>query len=121
VSAPDSRHGAFVPLLLVLVTLLLWFGFQTSQLLKERENLATLRSNQEAIYANAQKMRAQLEAIAADTARLAQAGHPHAAQWSTRCAPAASRSTRTLRPSPPASSVLARPHAASASAYGRRA
>ena len=78
-SEHDNR-GAFVPLLLVLVTLLLWFGFQTNQLLKERENLATLRANQNTIYANAQKMRTQLEAIAADTARLAQAGHPQATQ-----------------------------------------
>ena len=79
-SEHDNRYGAFVPLLLVVATLLLWFGFQTSQLIKERENLATLRTNQNPIHANAQKMRAQLEAIAADTARLAQAGHPHAAQ-----------------------------------------
>ncbi len=76
----EKRYGAFVPLLLALATLLLWFGFQTNQLIKERDNLSTLRTNQTGIYANAQKMRAQLEAIASDTARLAQAGNPHAAQ-----------------------------------------
>jgi len=76
----QKSYGAFIPLLLALATLVLWFGFQTNQLVKERENLNTLHANQTAIYTNAQKMRAQLDAIAADTARLAQGGNPHAAQ-----------------------------------------
>jgi hypothetical protein len=80
VNDEEARFGAFVPLLLVVAMLLLWFGFQTVQLVKEREHVGTLRANQATIYANAQKMRAQLDAIAADTARLAQAGNPHAAQ-----------------------------------------
>ena len=57
---------------------MLWFGFQTSQLMQEGDNLKTLSANQEAIYANAQKMRAQLDVIAAGTARLAQAGNANA-------------------------------------------
>lgn len=74
------RYSLFPPLLLALVTLVLWFGFQTSQLLTERDNLKSLRTNQDAIYGNAQKMRAQLDAIAAGTARLAQQGNANAAQ-----------------------------------------
>lgn len=74
------RYDVFTPLLLGLVTLTLWFGFQTTQLIKERENLANMRNNQATVYGNAQKMRARLDAIAAETARLAQAGNPHAAQ-----------------------------------------
>jgi hypothetical protein len=50
------------------------------QLMKEKENLTTLRTNQTAIYTNAQKMRTQLDAIAAEVAKLAQAGNPNAAQ-----------------------------------------
>lgn len=76
----EKRYGLFEPLLLGLASLVLWFGFQTSQLLSERDNLKTLRANQETIYTNAQKMRAQLDAIAAGTARLAQQGNPNAAQ-----------------------------------------
>jgi hypothetical protein len=79
-SEHDKRYGAFLPLLLALATLLLWFGFQSHQLIKDLDNLRNLKSSQDAIYANAQKMRTQLEAIAADTARLAQAGNPHATQ-----------------------------------------
>ncbi len=74
------HYGPFAPLLLGLITLVLWYGFQTTQLLKERENLTTLRTNQTTIYNNAQKMRAQLDTLAAETAKLAQAGNPNAAQ-----------------------------------------
>lgn len=73
------HYGPFAPLLLGLITLTLWFGFQTTQLLKEKENLATLRTNQATIYGNAQKMRAQLDTLAAETAKLAAAGNPNAA------------------------------------------
>ena len=79
-SEPVRHYSPFAPVLLGLVTLVLWFGFQTAQLLKERENLTTLRGNQTTIYGNAQKMRAQLDALAAQTARLAQAGNANAAQ-----------------------------------------
>lgn len=74
------RYGVFAPLLLGLITLTLWFGFQTTHLLKERANLANMRNNQTTVYSNAQNMRTRLDAIAAETARLAQAGNPHAAQ-----------------------------------------
>ena len=79
-SERENVYGSFAPLLLGLSTLALWFGFQTTQLLKERENLSTLRNNQTTIYTTAQKMRTQLDAIAAETARLAQAGNPYATQ-----------------------------------------
>lgn len=78
-SEHSLHYGPFAPLLLGLLTLALWFGFQTTQLLKERENLTTLRANQATIYTNAQKMRTQLDAIAAEVAKLAQAGNPNAA------------------------------------------
>ncbi|HYP68296.1 MAG TPA: hypothetical protein VEP67_08580 [Thiobacillaceae bacterium] len=76
----SPRASLFLPLLLILTTLVLWFGFQTYQLVKERSNLKTLQVNQETMFTNAQKMRAQLDAIAAGTARLAQQGNANAAQ-----------------------------------------
>ena len=76
----EKHYSLFAPLLLALLTLVLWFGFQASQLLKERDNLKTLRANQDATYGNAQKMRTQLDAVAAGTARLAQQGNANAAQ-----------------------------------------
>lgn len=75
-----NRSGLFLPLLLIVSTLVLWFGFQTYQLVKERDNLKKLQTNQEAMFTNAQKMRAQLDSIAAGTARLAQQGNANAAQ-----------------------------------------
>ena len=76
----SNQSSLFVPMFLALVTLVLWFGFQTFQLMKERSNLATLQANQETMLGNAQKMRAQLDAIAAGTAKLAQQGNANAAQ-----------------------------------------
>lgn len=78
-SEREQRYGSFVPLLLGLLTLVIWFGFQTTQLMKEKENLANLKTNQTQVYASAQKMRGQLDALAAETAKLAQAGNPNAA------------------------------------------
>jgi len=75
-----NRPGLFLPVLLILITLVIWFGFQTYQVVKERENLKTLQANQETMFNNAQKMRAQMDAIAAETARLAQQGNANAAQ-----------------------------------------
>jgi hypothetical protein len=80
VNLDSSRSGLFLPMLLVMVTLVVWFGFQTYQLVIERGNLKTLQANQDVMFSNAQKMRAQLDAIAAGTARLAQQGNVNAAQ-----------------------------------------
>lgn len=78
-SQTETTYSAFAPLFLGLITLVAWFGFQTFQLFNERENLDKLRANQTTIYANAQKMRTQLDAIAAETAKLAAAGNQNAA------------------------------------------
>lgn len=77
-SEHDTHYSAFAPLLLGLLTLAIWFGFQTLQLTKEKDNLATLKNNQTQIYGNAQKMRTQLDTLAAETAKLAAAGNPNA-------------------------------------------
>lgn len=78
-SEREPQYGGFAPLFLGLLTLVIWFGFQTFQLVKEKDNLANLRNNQTQVYTNAQKMRTQLDALAAETAKLAAAGNPNAA------------------------------------------
>jgi hypothetical protein len=75
----DNRHSIFLPMLLCVTSVVIWFAFQTFQLFKERESLTALSATQLPIYTNAQKMRAQLDTIAAETAKLAQAGNSHAA------------------------------------------
>lgn len=78
---PESnRRGTFYPFLILSATLVLWFGFQTSQLLAERSSLKGLEQGQAPIYENAQRMRAQLDVIAAGTQRLADGGNPNAEQ-----------------------------------------
>ena len=76
----DQGYGIFLPIMLGLLTLVVWFAFQTNQLIKERDNLNALSTNQQTIYGNAQKLRTQLDALAAGTARLAQQGNPNAQQ-----------------------------------------
>jgi len=74
-----SRHGAFAPLLLMSLALLLAFGFQAAQLLRERQALQDAHAGQQQTVDNAGKLRASLDALAADTQRLADAGNANAA------------------------------------------
>jgi hypothetical protein len=74
----DSHHGIFVPLLVLILAVVTWLGFQATQLVIERKNLTALTAGQEAVFQNAQKMRQQLDAIAGGTARLAAQGNPNA-------------------------------------------
>lgn len=68
----------FVPVLLLALALVVWFGFQASQLYGERAQLASLRGGQDATYQNAQKMRAQLDSLASGTQKLADGGNKNA-------------------------------------------
>jgi hypothetical protein len=79
-AAPATRKtfGAFVPLLLLGLTLLVWLGFQCVQLLNERSALATAHASQQQTVDSAAKLRASLDALAADTQRLADGGNPNA-------------------------------------------
>lgn len=74
----DSRHGVFVPVLVLVLAVVTWFGFQATQLVAERKNLVALSASQDAVYRKAQQMRQQLDAIAAGTARLAAQGNQSA-------------------------------------------
>jgi hypothetical protein len=76
----ENGRNAFVPMLITSITLVLWFGFQTYQLLQEKNNLGILAANQEAVHKNSEKMRAQLEVLASGTSKLAQQGNANAQQ-----------------------------------------
>jgi hypothetical protein len=74
----NSNRSAFWPLLILGLAAASWSGFQTYQLVQEHEALKKLHANQEALVQNAVKLRAQLDGIAADTQRLADAGNANA-------------------------------------------
>jgi hypothetical protein len=52
--ALPAERGANLPLTIVLIALVLWFGFQTVQLASERTNLGEARGHQEAAMQEAQ-------------------------------------------------------------------
>lgn len=76
--AKAATHSAFVPLLLGTLALLGWLGFQTQQLFNERQALQIGYASQQQTVDNAGKLRASLDALAADTQRMADAGNPNA-------------------------------------------
>lgn len=77
--AVQSRPATpFVPLLLLVIGLLIWAGAQMAQLLTEHSTLKTLLSNQAQPFAASQKLRVQLDAVAAGTQRLSDQGNQNA-------------------------------------------
>ena len=79
IPAPATNvASAFVPLLMFALTIAVWFGFQTVQLWRERETLASARSAQEKSVEDARKMRTALDQLARGTAVLADKGNPNA-------------------------------------------
>lgn len=73
-----SSSSPFVPLLLGGLALLGWLGFQAQQLFNERLALAAAHVSQQQTVDNAGKLRGSLDALAADTQRMADAGNPSA-------------------------------------------
>lgn len=72
------RAGPFVPLLLAVLALTGWFALQTWLLVEERAALTSALAGQQPTVDNSAKLRQSLDAIAADTQRLAEAGNPNA-------------------------------------------
>jgi hypothetical protein len=71
-------RSPFYPLLILMLAVLVWFGFQISHGFGVRAQLKEQYANQETVMQNAEKMRSQLDGIATDTAKLAHAGNPNA-------------------------------------------
>ncbi len=67
-----------MPLILTIVSVLVWFAFQTLQLVVERNNLTALKANFDSAMQESQKMQSQLQSLVSKTAELAQQGNPAA-------------------------------------------
>lgn len=76
-SAAATAHApnGNLALTLVVFSWCAWMVFQTVQLVRERNHLTQLKINQETALQEATKVRAQIEAITADTAKLAASGN----------------------------------------------
>lgn len=61
-----------------MVSVLIWFAFQTLQLVVERNNLTALKANFESAMQESQKMQSQLQSLVSKTVELAQQGNPAA-------------------------------------------
>ena len=70
-------HGRRLSLALALtiVSLLIWFGFQTTQVVIERNNLGALKANMDGAMQDSQKLQAQLHSLITKTAELASGGN----------------------------------------------
>ncbi len=77
-SSRQVVYDLFVPLLLVVVAVALWFGFQAVQLFKERAALNDTLAAQEKTIQEAKKLRNSLDAVARETALLADKGNQNA-------------------------------------------
>ena len=73
--AAAPRPASSLPFILTLTALLIYFAFQTLQLLNERGNLAMVKSNQDGAIQEAQKVQAQFKTLVGKTSELAAQGH----------------------------------------------
>ncbi len=71
----DQAWITFIPVCLLAAAWTLWAVFQMIMLFQESSTLKTLRANQEPTVQQAMKLRAQLDSIAAETAKLAAKGN----------------------------------------------
>lgn len=75
---PVEKRASSLPLILTIVSVLVWFAFQTLQLVVERNNLTALKANFDSAMQESQKMQSQLQSLVSKTAELAQQGNPAA-------------------------------------------
>jgi hypothetical protein len=73
-SAPTASPSN-LPLVITLIALLTYFGFQTFSLLAERGNLGQVKASQEAALQEAQKIQSQFRTLVTKTGELADKGH----------------------------------------------
>ena len=75
----QERPGPWLAVTFVTLAVVAWFAFQTVQLGRERSALQAVKAAQEPTIEQAQKLRAQLDAISRKTLELAQRGNAGAA------------------------------------------
>ena len=71
----EKTGGFNIALIITLVSLILWFGFQAFQLVGDRNNLRLLKANQETAIQESAKIRTQFQTLMTKTAELAKQGH----------------------------------------------
>ena len=74
----DAPMSAFLPVLILGLVLLVWFGFQATQLRVERDAMRDAITNQEKPVQDSKKLRDSLDALARGTVTLADGGNPSA-------------------------------------------
>jgi hypothetical protein len=74
----EGGRSYFIPLLIIAIALVIWTGFQTTQLLRERKYLRAVLNDQSPTVEQSQKLRAQLDSIAKGTLELANRGNSNA-------------------------------------------
>lgn len=72
---PVEKTVSNLPLIITLVALTIYFGFQTLQSASERSNLGLIKSNQDAAIQEAQKVQTQFKTLVTKTGQLADQGH----------------------------------------------
>jgi hypothetical protein len=72
------QRGPFLPVLLLALAVAGWSGFQTAQLLKERDNMRATIAAQEKNVQDSKKLRDVLDTVARETAQLADGGNQNA-------------------------------------------
>ena len=73
-----ETRGPFIPMLLLALAVLVLLVFQTTQLYRTQDSLQQVWEGQQAPLEEAQRLRTQLDGIAAGTARLADRGNVNA-------------------------------------------
>jgi hypothetical protein len=73
--APAESAPSNLPLVITLIALLVFFGFETLQLFSERNNLRLVKGNQEGAIQESQKIQQQFKMILTKTSELADKGH----------------------------------------------
>lgn len=77
-SSQPVTQGPFIPLLVLALAVAMWSGFQTMQLLKERDGMRANMAAQEKTVQDAKKLRDALDNVARETALLADKGNDNA-------------------------------------------
>ncbi len=85
-SDPDSEvdgsvqptSSAFVPVLLIAIALVTWLAFQTTQLVREQQQLELMKASLLPQEQAATKLRTSLDEVATSTAKLAAGGNANA-------------------------------------------
>jgi hypothetical protein len=72
---PVEKTGSNLAVIITLLALLLWFGFQSVQLWYERGNLSAVKASQETAIQESEKIRLQFQGLMTKTSELANQGH----------------------------------------------